>query len=355
MNVPTWMWLATIGALVGVIALDLILVDSRPHVFGPREATRWVIFYIALALAFAAFVFWYFGAAYAGQFLAGYITEYSLSVDNLFVFMVILSAFAVPAEHRHRVLLVGIVIALILRGILILIGAEAIARFAGTFFIFGALLLFTAVKVWRSHGEEPDPEGNALIRWLEKRVPTTRDYHGARLFVRLDGRRHITPMLLVMLAIGTTDLLFAIDSIPAVFGLTQEAYLVFTANAFALMGLRQLFFLLDGLFSKIVYLNRGLAIILGFIGVKLVLEALAKTTDLAVPHVSIAVSLGVIIGVLVATTVVSLVAVRRNPALLAASPESEAEIIAAADRGVALEDLTPETPEHPEADDRGSG
>ncbi|MFZ8926235.1 MAG: TerC/Alx family metal homeostasis membrane protein, partial [Candidatus Nanopelagicales bacterium] len=353
--VPTWMWLATIGALVGVIALDLILVDSRPHVFGPREATRWVIFYIALALAVAAFVFWYFGAAYAGQFLAGYITEYSLSVDNLFVFMVILSAFAVPAEHRHRVLLVGIVIALILRGILILIGAEAIARFAGTFFIFGALLLFTAVKVWRSHGEEPDPEGNALIRWLEKRVPTTRDYHGAKLFVRLDGRRHITPMLLVMLAIGTTDLLFAIDSIPAVFGLTQEAYLVFTANAFALMGLRQLFFLLDGLFSKIVYLNRGLAIILGFIGVKLVLEALAKTTDLAVPHVSIAVSLGVIIGVLVATTVVSLVAVRRNPALLAASPESEAEIIAAADRGVALEDLTPETPEHPEADDRGSG
>ena len=355
MNVPTWMWLATIGGLVGVIALDLILVDSRPHVFGPREATRWVIFYVALALAFAVFVFWYFGAAYAGQFLAGYITEYSLSVDNLFVFMVILSAFAVPAEHRHRVLLVGIVIALILRGILILIGAEAIARFAGTFFVFGALLLFTAVKVWRSHGEEPDPEGNALIRWLERRVPTTRDYHGAKLFVRLDGRRHITPMLLVMLAIGTTDLLFAIDSIPAVFGLTQEAYLVFTANAFALMGLRQLFFLLDGLFSKIVYLNRGLAIILGFIGVKLVLEALAETTDLPVPHVSIAVSLGVIIGVLVATTVVSLIAVRRNPALLAASPESEAEIIAAAERGVALEDLPAEIPEHPEADDRGSG
>ncbi|MBM3686047.1 MAG: TerC/Alx family metal homeostasis membrane protein, partial [Actinobacteria bacterium] len=242
MNVPTWMWIATIGGLVGIIALDLVLVDSRPHVFGPREATRWVIFYIALALVFAAFIFWYFGATYAGQFLAGYITEYSLSVDNLFVFMVILSAFAVPAEHRHRVLLVGIVIALILRGILIIIGAEAIARFAGTFFLFGALLLYTAVKVWRSHGEEPDPEGNALIRWLEKRVPTTREYHGTRLTVRLDGKRHVTPMLLVMLAIGTTDLLFAVDSIPAVFGLTKEAYLVFTANAFALMGLRQLFF-----------------------------------------------------------------------------------------------------------------
>ncbi|MGA0066248.1 MAG: TerC family protein [Candidatus Nanopelagicales bacterium] len=350
MNVPTWLWIATIGGLVGIIALDLILVDSRPHVFGPREATRWVIFYIALAVAFAGFVFWYFGASYAGQFIAGYITEYSLSVDNLFVFMVILSAFAVPAEHRHRVLLVGIVIALVLRGALILIGAEAIARFAGTVFLFGALLLYPAVKVWRSHGEEPDPEGNALIRWLEKRVPTTREYHGARLTVRLDGRRHVTPMLLVMLAIGTTDLLFAIDSIPAVFGLTKEAYLVFTANAFALMGLRQLFFLLDGLFSKIIYLNRGLAIILGFIGVKLVLEALGETTDLPVPHVSILVSLAVIVGVLAATAIVSLVAVRRNPALLATSPESEAEIAAAADRGLALEDLEPEDGQDPQAD-----
>jgi len=354
-NVPTWLWLATIGALVGVIVLDLVLVDSRPHVFGPREATRWVIFYVILAMAFAGFVFWYFGATYAGQFLAGYITEYSLSVDNLFVFMVILSAFAVPAEHRHRVLLVGIVIALVLRGILILIGAEAIARFAGTFFVFGALLLYTAVKVWRSHGEEPDPEGNALIRWLEKRVPTTREYHGAKLSVRLDGRRHVTPMLLVMLAIGTTDLLFAIDSIPAVFGLTQEAYLVFTANAFALMGLRQLYFLLDGLFSKIIYLNRGLAIILGFIGVKLVLEALAETTDLPVPHISILVSLGVIVGVLIATTVVSLIAVRRNPALMATAPEVEAELTAAADRGLALEDLEPEDGDDPEAKSTHSG
>ena len=355
MNVPTWMWLATIGGLVGIIALDLVLVDSRPHVFGPREATRWVLIYVALAIAFAGFVLWYFGAAYAGQFVAGYITEYSLSVDNLFVFMVILSAFAVPAEHRHRVLLVGIVIALCLRGVLILVGAEAIARFAGTFFVFGALLLYRAIKVWRSHGEEPDPEGNALIRWLERRVPTTRQYHGTRLTVRIDGRRHVTPMLLVMVAIGTTDLLFAIDSIPAVFGLTQEAYLVFTANAFALMGLRQLFFLLDGLFSKIVYLNRGLAIILGFIGVKLVLEALALTTDLPVPHVSIAVSLAVIIGVLLGTTVVSLIAVRRNPALVATSPESEAEITAAADRGTALEDLEAEGPPDPRAEPPASG
>lgn len=355
MNVPTWLWIATIGGLVAIIVVDLLVVDSRPHVFGPREAVRWVIFYIALALGFAAFVYAYFGATYAGQFLAGYITEYSLSVDNLFVFMVILSAFAVPLEHRHRVLLVGIVIALVLRGALILIGAEAIARFAGTFYLFGALLLYTAVKVWRSHDEEPDPEGNALIRVIEKRVPTTREYHGTKLTVRLDGRRYVTPMLLVMLAIGTTDLLFAIDSIPAVFGLTKEAYLVFTANAFALMGLRQLFFLLHGLFDKIVYLNRGLAVILGFIGVKLVLEAVAETTDLPVPHIPILVSLGVIVGVLAITTVVSLIAVKRDPSLIATSPEAEAEAVAEADAGIALQDLDPEGETDREADPPQSG
>lgn len=352
MNVPLWMWLATIGGLVGIIVLDLVLVDSRPHAFGPREATRWVIFYIALALGFAVFLYIYFAPTYAGQFMAGYITEYSLSVDNLFVFLVIMSAFAVPPEHRHRVLLVGIVIALVLRGILIIVGAEAISRFAATFFLFGALLIYTAIKVWRSHDDEPDPEGNALVRAVEKRVPTTREYHGTRLTVKIDGRRHVTPMLLVMLAIGTTDLLFAIDSIPAVFGLTREAYIVFTANAFALMGLRQLFFLLHGLFDKLVYLNKGLAVILVFIGVKLILEALGETTDLAVPHISIVVSLGVIIGVLAVTTIASLIAVRRNPDLIATSPESIAEDEAAADYGVALEDL-PEEPR--EADPPPSG
>lgn len=345
MNVPAWLWVATIGGLVGIIVLDLLLVDSRPHVFGPKEATRWVIIYIALALAFAVFLYFYFAPTYAAQFLAGYITEYSLSVDNLFVFLVILSAFAVPPEHRHRVLLVGIVIALILRAVLILIGAEAIARFAGTFFVFGALLIYTAIKVWRSHDEEPDPEGNALIRAIEKRVPTTREYHGTRLTVKIDGKRHVTPMLLVMLAIGTTDLLFAIDSIPAVFGLTKEAYIVFTANAFALMGLRQLFFLLHGLFDRLIYLNKGLAIILAFIGVKLFLEALEATTDLPVPHIPIAVSLGVIIGVLAITTVISLIAVRRNPSLIAASPESIAEAEAEAEAGKALEHLPPEPEE----------
>ncbi|MGI9196581.1 MAG: TerC family protein [Candidatus Nanopelagicales bacterium] len=339
MNVPAWLWIATIAGFVAIITADLLLVDSRPHVFGPREATRWVLFYVALALAFAAFLYVYFAPTYAGQFLAGYITEYSLSVDNLFVFLVIMSSFAVPREQQHRVLLVGIVIALVLRAILIVIGAEAIARFAGTFYLFGGLLLFTAVKVWRSADDEPDPEGNALVRVLEKRVPTTRDYHGAKLTVRLEGKRVVTPMLLVMVAIGTTDLLFAVDSIPAVFGLTQEAFIVFTANAFALMGLRQLFFLLHGLFDKLVYLNRGLAVILGFIGVKLILEAVGETTSLAVPHIPIAVSLGVIVVVLAVTTIASLIAVRRHPELIASSPESVAEAEAAEEYGQAIEDL----------------
>lgn len=350
MNVPTWLWIATIAGLVGVIVLDLLLVDSRPHVFGPREATRWVIFYVVLALLFAVFLAWYFAPTYAGQFLAGYITEYSLSVDNLFVFMVILSSFAVPAEYRHRVLLIGIVIALVLRAILILIGAEAIARFAGTFFVFGALLIYTAVKVWRSHGQEPDPEGNGLIRVIEKRVPTTREYHGTKLTVKIAGKRYVTPMLLVMLAIGTTDLLFAIDSIPAVFGLTKEAYIVFAANAFALMGLRQLFFLLHGLFDRLIYLNRGLAVILTFIGLKLILEALGETTSLQVPHIPIAISLAVIIGVLVITAVVSLIAVRRDPSLVATSPESLAEAEAEAEAGQAIADLPEEPTEPREAD-----
>ena len=196
-----------------------------------------------------------------------------------------------------------------------MLGAAAIERFAATFFLFGAFLLWTAISVWRSGDSEADPEGNALIRLVERRVPTTRDYHGTRLWVTLDGRRHVTPMLLVMLAIGTTDLLFALDSIPAVFGLTQQAYLVFTANAFALMGLRQLYFMLNGLLDRLIYLSKGLAIILGFIAVKLLLHALHETTDLDVPVISTAFSLLVIVAVLAVTATVSILAVRRDPSL----------------------------------------
>jgi len=301
-------WGVTLAALVGVILLDLILVERRPREFGAREASRWVAFYVACAALFAVFVGWKYGVGYAGEFVAGYLTEYSLSIDNLFVFMLIMSSFAVPAAYQHRVLLVGIVIALVLRGILIVVGAELISRFSFIFYLFAAFLLFTAWKVWTADDseEEKDVQGNALVTWVSTRFPTTNEYHGNALTATIAGRRVLTPMALVMLAIGTTDLLFAVDSIPAVFGITQEPYLVFTANAFALMGLRQLFFLLKGVLGRLVHLNKGLAIILGFIGVKLLLEALHSTTSLPVPVIPIWMSLLVIVGVLAVTAFASL-------------------------------------------------
>jgi tellurite resistance protein TerC len=335
-NVPAWLWAATIGGLIAIIIVDLIIVDRRPHAFTTKEAARWVSFYVALAIVFGLGLFMFQGPSIAAQFFAGYITEYSLSVDNLFVFLIIISSFAVPKVHQHRVLLIGIVIALILRGILIVIGAAAIQRFAATFFVFGAFLLWTAWHIWRSGDKEPDPEGNALVRGVERVLPTTREYHGTKLWVRLEGKRYLTPMALVMLAIGTTDLLFALDSIPAIFGLTKEPYIVFTANAFALMGLRQLYFLLHGLIAKLIYLSRGLSIILAFIGVKLVMEALHGTTDLHVPEIPIWLSLGVIVSVLAVTTITSLVAVKRNPDLIKASPEVRAERSAQAHEGEAI-------------------
>jgi len=238
--------------------------------------------------------------------VAGYLTEYSLSVDNLFVFLVLMTSFAVPAMLQHRVLLVGVVIALILRAILILIGAELIERFAGVFYIFGAFLFFTAWKVWTSHDQEPDPQGNAMVRYISRRFAVSPHYDGSRLITRVANKRMLTPLALVMLAIGTTDILFALDSIPAVFGITQEAFIVFAANAFALMGLRQLYFLLQGLMGKLRFLSYGLAVILAFIGVKLILEALHETTPLWVPVIPIWLSLAVIIGVLGATAILSI-------------------------------------------------
>ena len=330
MNVPVWLWLATIGGLTAVILLDLLVVGRKPHAVNVREATGWIVVYVSLAVAFGLGLWYLAGGQAAGEFFAGYITEYSLSVDNLFVFVIIMSAFAVPAVHQHRVLLAGIVIALLLRGLFIAVGAAAINAFSWVFYLFAAVLILTAVKLAREgagHDEEPEFTENAVLRWLRRVLPVTDDYHGARSFVRMGGRRMVTPMLIVMLAIGTTDLLFALDSIPAIFGLTQEPYLVFTANAFALMGLRQLYFLLGGLLSKLVYLSYGLSIILGFIGVKLVLHALHENNlpflnggqPIPVPTVSIAVSLSVIVGVLAVTTVASLIKTRRDRA--AASPE----------------------------------
>lgn len=337
MTVPAWLWIATVLGLIAVIVIDLIIVDRRPHEFTAREAARWVGVYVTLAVLFGLMLWIWQGGSIAGQFFAGYITEYSLSVDNLFVFLVIMSSFAVPRQYQHRVLLIGIVIALVLRAILIVLGAAAIERFAATFFVFGGFLLWTAISVWRSGDSEPDPEGNAFVRFAERLLPTVREYHGTKLTVKIDGKRFVTPMAMVMIAIGTTDLLFALDSIPAVFGLTKEPYIVFTANAFALMGLRQLYFLLHGLLDRLIYLSKGLALILAFIGVKLVLEALNETSPWHVPHIPIWLSLVVIVAVLAVTTVASLIAVRRDPSLVESSPERHAEVEAQRHTGEALE------------------
>jgi len=324
MSVPTWLWLATIGGLAAVILADLWLVGRNPHAVTVREATRWVLFYVALAVAFGLGLWYFAGGVPAGEFFAGYITEYSLSVDNLFVFVIIMAAFKVPTVHQHRVLLVGIVIALVMRGVFIAVGAAALNAFSWMFHLFAAVLLVTAVNLFRQGGDHDEEyRENAALRLLRRVLPVAPEFHGARSFVTVDGRRMVTPMLVVMFAIGSTDLLFALDSIPAIFGLTQDAYLVFTANAFALMGLRQLYFLLGGLLSKLVYLSYGLSVILGFIGVKLVLHALHENSlpfvnggaPVPVPTVGIGLSLAVIVGVLTITTIASLVKARRDAAV----------------------------------------
>jgi len=322
--VTDWIWAITIGGFVLVIVADLLLVDSRPHVFGTREATKWVLIYVGAAVLFGISLIFWQSPQYAGEFFAGYLTEYSLSVDNLFVFVVLIASFAVPKELQHRVLLIGVVIALILRTGLIVVGAAIINQFLWVFFIFGAFLLWTAWKVWRSGDvpEESEVESaeNAVVRFIKKRVPSTDEYIGHKLVARVGGRRVVTPMLFVVIAIGTTDLLFALDSIPAVFGLTQEVYIVFTVNAFALMGLRQLYFLLYGLLDQLIYLNRGLAIILGFIGIKLVLEAAHTTIDESIPTFGTLFSLVFIVLVLAITALWSIWAVRRNPELAPSPP-----------------------------------
>jgi tellurite resistance protein TerC len=314
MLIPTWAWFATIAAFLAVIAFDFYLVARNPRDPSMRESTIWVIVYVSLAIAFGLGVLAVAGPQYGGEFFAGWITEYSLSVDNLFVFVLIMSRFAVPRDYRQKVLLIGIVLALVLRGIFIALGAEAISRFDWMFYLFGAFLIWTAWKLIKESDGDEEFKENRVLRLVERVVPSTNEYNGARLSTVVDGRRLVTPMLIVMVAIGTTDLLFAVDSIPAVFGLTQEPYLVFTVNAFALMGLRQLFFLIGGLLDRLVYLSKGLAFILGFIGVKLILEALHHHGVAWAPEVPILVSLGVIVGTLTVTTIASLAKSRRDAA-----------------------------------------
>ncbi len=321
MNVTLWSWGVTLLVLLVVILIDLWVVDrGEPREFSLKQAGAWVALYVTLAAIFGVGLLVFEGGAVSAQFFAGYLTEYSLSADNLFIFYVIMARFAVPRQNQHKVLLIGILIALGTRGVFIGIGAAALARFEWLFYIFGAFLVWTAWGLLRgADGGDEDFKENALLRWVQRVMPATDEYSGNRMTVRVEGRRVVTPMLIVMIAIGSTDLLFALDSIPAIFGLTKESYLVFTANAFALMGLRQLYFLLGGLLDRLVYLSKGLAFILAFIGVKLVMEATHATGFEQVPKIPIWLSLSVIGATMAVTTVASLVKARRDETAAAAS------------------------------------
>ncbi|MFD5316691.1 TerC family protein [Streptomyces sp. NPDC127098] len=313
MDVSLTMWVLTVVVLCALIAVDFFF-GRKPHEVSLREAGTWTIIWVALAVLFGIGLFVFGGGDAGGEFFAGYITEKSLSVDNLFVFVLIMTKFAVPTQYQARVLLVGVLIALVLRAAFIAAGAAMISNFSWVFYIFGAFLIWTAwklIKEARSDEEEEEYEENRFLKMVERRFPATDQYHGTKMFIRENGRRLITPMLIVMLAIGSTDILFALDSIPAIFGLTDDPYIVFTANAFALMGLRQLYFLIGGLLKKLVHLSYGLSVILGFIGVKLVLHALHES-GVHVPEISTWVSLGVIVAVLAVTTITSLYATRNQ-------------------------------------------
>jgi tellurite resistance protein TerC len=304
-----------------MLAIDLLIVGRRPHEPSMREAGGWVAFYVGLALLFGLGIGLVAGWSPAGEFYTGWLTEYSLSVDNLFVFMIIMARFSVPRRFQQKVLLIGIVLALVMRGAFIAAGAALIEQFSWVFYIFGAFLVYTAATLLKNDEEEEFKE-NILIRWAKRVFPVSSSFDSGRMtLVTETGRRLFTPMLIVMIAIGTTDLIFALDSIPAIFGITKEPYLVFTANVFALMGLRQLYFLLGGLLERLVYLNIGLSVVLAFIGVKLFLEALHTNTLGFIngghgvhwaPEIPIWLSLLVIIGTLGIATAVSLMKTSRD-------------------------------------------
>jgi TerC family integral membrane protein len=306
-------WAVTIGIIVALLALDLLLATVRPHAVGYREAGAWSVFYIGVAIVFGLVFAGLAGWGYGGQYFAGYLVEKSLSVDNLFVFVIIVAAFAVPREHQQRVLIIGIIAALVLRAVFIALGAALLSLLSFMFLVFGLVLIWTAVRLYRHRNQDPDVGNSALIRASRKVLPVSDNYDGGRLVSRVGGRRVVTPLFIVFIAIGGTDILFALDSIPAVFGVTDQPYIVFVANAFALLGLRALFFLVTGLLDRLVYLSAGLALILAFIGVKLILHWGHGLTP-RVPEVSTAVSLAVIAAVLVITVVASLVKSRRDPA-----------------------------------------
>jgi tellurite resistance protein TerC len=272
-NVTPAIWLITIAITIAFFVYEFFAHVRTPHEPSIGESARWSAFYIGLALLFGVGIGVVSGWTFGGEYFAGYLTEKALSIDNLFVFLIVMTGFAVPKAYQQKVLMIGIIIALILRGIFIAVGATLIENFSWIFYIFGALLLVLAYRQAFSN-HESDPANGRMVGLARRVLPITNDYHGDKIAVKLDGKRFFTPMLLVIVAIGVIDLVFAVDSIPAIYGLTEEAYIVFTANAFALMGLRQLFFLIGGLLERLVYLAQGLAVILAFIGVKLVLHAM---------------------------------------------------------------------------------
>jgi tellurite resistance protein TerC len=306
LDVPIWLWAVTLLGLLGILVGDLLLARRSVHEPSTRSAAGGVLLYVGLAVAFALGLLLLTGHQAAGQFVTGYVLEYSLSVDNLFVYLLLMGSFQVPEAQRRDVLLVGIVGTLVLRAPFIVGGAAAAQAFSATFYVFGALLLYTAFTLVRSSDDHKDPGDNVIVRVASRFLPLTDDYSGSKITVIENGKRKATPLLLAMIAVSVTGLVFALDSIPAIFGVTKDPYLIVAANAFALMGLRQLYFLVGGLVKRLVHLSIGLAAILGFIGVKLVLEAAHGDGFDAVPVPGIAVSLGVIVVVLAVTTVTSL-------------------------------------------------
>ena len=319
---PVWFEVGSLVVLTAILVLDLLLILKRPHIPSTKESTLWVVFYIALALIFAVLMWVFAGATPAQEFLLGWMTEYSLSIDNLFVFVLIMTQFAVPRKLQQEVLMVGIIIALVLRGAFILLGAALIENFSWIFYVFGAFLVYTAIRqAMPEKLEEDEKQENVIVRFLRRFVDISDHYDGAKLRTVVDGKRHFTPMLLVFVAIGVTDLMFAIDSIPAIYGLTQSPFIVFTANIFALMGLRQLYFLLGDLLEKLRYLHYGVAFILAFIGVKLFLHAM-HVNELPfinggqhiewAPEINNWVSLGVIVASMAVATIASLMASSRE-------------------------------------------
>lgn len=312
MNVSLTTWLIVIAAILILIFVDLVTVSRKPHEVMFKEAAGWSIFYIALAIAFGVWVWQSSGSQFGTEYFAAYLVEKSLSVDNLFVFIIILTQFKVPSIYHQRVLMIGVLLALVLRAIFIAVGAAALAAFSFTFVIFGAILIWTGIGLFKHWDEDPTPEDNFLVKAISKRVTVIKEFDGAKAFTKVNGRKVATPMFLVFIAIASTDLLFALDSIPATFGVTSEPFLVFAANAFALLGLRALYFLLKGLLDKLIYLSLGLSIILMFIGLKLIFTFLHETWS-EVPKIPTLFSLSVIGLILLVSTIASLVKSKKDP------------------------------------------